>query len=58
MMVMKCQRLTADKTSEEIEIEVPVSIFNRMVVKNGDQRTENLGEKKTFSNKLKNIFVR
>ena len=31
MIVMKCQRLRPDKTFEEIEIELPVDIFNRVV---------------------------
>eukprot|EP00092_Neocalanus_flemingeri_P036946 GFUD01040221.1.p1 GENE.GFUD01040221.1~~GFUD01040221.1.p1 ORF type:complete len:169 (-),score=51.82 GFUD01040221.1:53-559(-) len=58
MMVMKCQRLTAEKTYEEIDIEVPVLIFNRMVKQNGTTNTGEEEMEKTFSKRIKDIFVR
>ena len=31
MVVVKCQRLREDRTSEEIEIEMPTAVFHRLV---------------------------
>ena len=59
MIVMKCQRLRADKTYEEIEIEVPVDIFNKMVThtnKSKDPPREN--NDLSMTRKLRNIFIR
>ena len=56
MIVMKCQRLRADKTFEEIEIELPVDIFNRVVQPNSKQNK--LDNNKTITQKIRNIFIR
>ena len=60
-IVMKCQRLKPDKTFEEIEIEVPVEIFNKMVTNNNKKESRNNGENNcelSLSRKLRNIFIR
>jgi len=59
MMIMKCQTLTADKTYEEIEIEVPVLIFNRISRHSGKEGNRKVTkEDNTFSKRIKNIFVK
>ena len=60
-IVMKCQRLKPDKTFEEIEIEVPVEIFNKMVTNNNKKESRSDGENNcelSLSRKLRNIFIR
>ena len=60
-IVMKCQRLKPDKTFEEIEIEVPVEIFNKMVTNNNKKESRSSGENNcelSLSRKLRNIFIR
>ena len=60
-IVMKCQRLKPDKTFEEIEIEVPVEIFNKMVTNNNKKVSRSSGENNcelSLSRKLRNIFIR
>ena len=56
MIVMKCQRLRPDKTFEEIEIELPVDIFNRVVQPN--TKHSKLDNNKTITQKIRNIFIR
>ena len=56
MIVMKCQRLRPDKTFEEIEIELPVDIFNRVVQPN--TKHNKLDNHKTITQKIRNIFIR
>ena len=56
MIVMKCQRLRPDKTFEEIEIELPVEIFNRVVQPNTKQNK--LDNNKSITQKIRNIFIR
>ena len=56
MIVMKCQRLRPDKTFEEIEIELPVDIFNRVV--RPHSKDNKLDNNKTITQKIRNIFIR
>ena len=56
MIVMKCQRLRPDKTFEEIEIELPVDIFNRVVQPN--TKHNKIDNNKTLTQKIRNIFIR
>ena len=61
LIVMKCQRLKPDKTFEEIEIELPVEIFNKMVTnnnKNKDPSRDETSEPMSLSRKIRNIFIR
>ena len=59
MIVMKCQRLRADKTYEEIEIEVPVDIFNKMVTHNNKSKDPPRDNNDlSMTRKLRNIFIR
>ena len=55
-IVMKCQRLRPDKTFEEIEIELPLDIFNRVVQTNSKHNIED--PNRTLTQKIKNIFKR
>ena len=61
LIVMKCQRLKPDKTFEEIEIELPVEIFNKMVTNNNKNKDPSRGEASepmSLSRKIRNIFIR
>lgn len=60
MITIKCQRLTADKTYEEVEIEVPAPVYENMQAY-GDHNSiqaRNNKEKKTLGNKLKSLFAK
>ena len=50
MIKIKCQRLAADKTYEEVEIEVPAPVFKNL---QGEE-----GGRKTFGMRIKSLFSR
>ena len=50
MITIKCQRLTADKTYEEVEIEVPAPVYKNL------QGAE--GERKGAWTRIKGLFSR
>eukprot|EP00090_Calanus_glacialis_P006791 TRINITY_DN15292_c0_g1_i1.p1 TRINITY_DN15292_c0_g1~~TRINITY_DN15292_c0_g1_i1.p1 ORF type:complete len:431 (-),score=45.09 TRINITY_DN15292_c0_g1_i1:295-1587(-) len=58
MITIKCQRLTADKTYEEVEIEVPAPIYETMqnYTDNGSVASRQLREKRGFGTKIKCLF--
>merc|ERR1719435_391494 len=58
MITIKCQRLTADKTYEEVEIEVPAPIYETMqnYTDNGSVSSRQLREKRGFGTKIKCLF--
>jgi hypothetical protein len=60
MITIKCQRLTADKTYEEIEVEVPAPIYDTIQLYNdtGSLTARNVKERKSLSSKLKNLFYK
>ena len=64
MITIKCQRLTADKTYEEIEVEVPAPIYETIQFYNADSPANGgaLGgrsakERRSFGHKLRNLFT-
>ena len=58
MITIKCQRLTADKTYEEVDIEVPAPIYETMqnYKDSGSVSSQQLSEKKGFGTKIKCLF--
>jgi len=58
MITIKCQRLTADKTYEEVEIEVPAPIYETMqnYTDNRSVSSRQLREKRGFGTKIKCLF--
>jgi len=58
MITIKCQRLTADKTYEEVEIEVPAPIYETMqnYTDNGSVSSRQFTEKRGFGSKIKCLF--
>jgi len=64
-VTIKCQRLTADKTYEEIEVEVPAPIYETIQLYNDTgslaargTSKEAAGRRKSIGSKLKNLFVK
>ena len=57
MIVMKCQRLRPDKTFEEIEIELPLDIFNRVVQTNSKHNKLD-DHNRTITQKIKDMFLK
>lgn len=58
-ITIKCQRLTADKTYEEIEVEVPVPIYETIQLYNDTGSLAARGkERRSIGSKLKNLFTR
>merc|ERR1712083_224695 len=58
MVTIKCQRLTADKTYEEVEIEVPESVYQTMQTKSDADSvaSKHQSEKRGFGTKIKCLF--
>ncbi len=59
-MTIKCQRLTAEKTYEEIEVEIPVPIYETIQLYNdtGSLAARGGKERRSLGHKLKNLFIR
>lgn len=58
MITIKCQRLTADKTYEEIEVEVPAPIYETIQLYNDTGNfTARCKERRSFGSKLKHLFT-
>jgi len=58
-MTIKCQRLTADRTYEEIEVEVPVPIYETIQLYNDTGScAARSKERRSLGSKLRNLFVR
>jgi len=62
MITIKCQRLTADKTYEEIEVEVPAPIYETIQFYNNDNSAggslaARSKERRSFGSKLRNLFT-
>ena len=60
MVTIKVERLTRDKQVEEVEIEIPVSVYNNMETSaNTDTDfVRNSGRRKSLACKLKNLILR
>eukprot|EP00096_Caligus_rogercresseyi_P012638 TRINITY_DN5359_c0_g1_i1.p1 TRINITY_DN5359_c0_g1~~TRINITY_DN5359_c0_g1_i1.p1 ORF type:complete len:362 (-),score=89.95 TRINITY_DN5359_c0_g1_i1:721-1806(-) len=57
VVTLKCQRMTADKTFEEVEIEVPAPIYETIQLYNENgSHTPRRSEKKSIGYKIKNLF--
>ena len=63
-VTIKCQRLTADKTYEEIEVEVPAPIYETIQLYNDKNSEAGFGslnarskERRSFGHKLRNFFT-
>lgn len=58
-VTIKCQRLTADKNYEEIEVEVPVPIYETIQMYNDTSslNARNKERRRSFGSKLKNLFI-
>ena len=58
-MTIKCQRLTQDRTYEEIEVEVPVPIYETIQLYNDTgSLAARSKERRSLGSKLKNLFTR
>ena len=66
MVTIRCERLTADKQYEQVEIEIPLSVYNNMQEeeKEGGPQGAGMGHlnrnsanRKSLVKKLKNLFV-
>ena len=58
MITIKCQRLTADRTYEEVEIEVPAPVYETMqnYTENGSNLSRQTREKRGIGTKIKCLF--
>jgi len=58
MVKIKVERLTKDKQVEEVEIEIPVSVYNNMQNNEESDFVRNSGRRKSLACKLKNLILR
>ena len=59
-MTIKCQRLTQNRTYEEIEVEVPIPIYETIQLYNdtGSLAARSKERSRSLGTKLKNLFTR
>ena len=58
LVKIKVERLTKDKQVEEVEIEIPVSVYNNMQNNEESDFVRNSGKRKSLACKLKNLILR
>ena len=58
LVKIKVERLTRDKQVEEVEIEIPVSVYNNMHSNEESDFVRNSGKRKSLACKLKNLILR
>jgi len=58
LVKIKVERLTRDKQVEEVEIEIPVSVYNNMQNNEESDFVRNSGRRKSLACKLKNLILR
>lgn len=56
LKMIKCQRMTGDKTCEEIEIAVPESVYDNL--EQDGEITRNTEERQSFGRKLRGFFLK
>ena len=59
-IVIKCQRLNSHKEVEEVDIEVPASVYNN-IQKQSDQESQlrrNAKERRSLGSKLKRLILK
>ena len=57
MVKIKVERLTRDKQVEEVEIEMPLNVYNN-IESNETEFVRNSGRRKSLACKLKNLILR
>jgi len=67
MIKIKVERLNKERQMEEVEIEIPASVYNNMQQVERDQRDQdsvrsefvrNCGKRNSLANKLKQLMIR
>ena len=59
MVTIKCQRLNSHKEVEEVEIEVPVVVYNNIESDDVDYNlVRNSKQRKSLGNKLKQLILK
>ena len=61
LITVKCQTLGPDRAVKEVDIQLPVDIFNRMLDQNGNTGviiSDPLKRDLSLSRKIRNIFIR
>ena len=58
LITVKCQTLGPGRAVEEVDIQLPVDIFNRMLDQNGNSDPLKQDRDLSLSRKIRNIFIR
>ena len=54
---IRCGRLNAERVYEEVEIEIPLSVYNNMQTESPAMSSRNSSERKSLANRLKSLFI-
>ena len=54
---IRCGRLNNEREYEEVEIEIPLSVYNNMQTESPAMSSRNSSERKSLANRLKSLFI-
>jgi GTPase SAR1 family protein len=54
---IRCGRLNSERVYEEVEIEIPLSVYNNMQTESPAMSSRNSAERKSLANRLKSLFI-
>jgi small GTP-binding protein len=54
---IRCGRLNTERVYEEVEIEIPLSVYNNMQTESPAMSSRNSSERKSLANRLKSLFI-
>jgi len=57
MVTIRCERLSSEREYEQVEIEIPLSVYNNMQTQSTPLSNRNSSNRKSLVNRLRNLFV-
>ena len=57
MVTIRCERLTSEREYEQVEIEIPLSVYNNMQTQSNPLADRNATNRKSLVNRIKNMFI-
>ena len=57
MVRIRCERLNREREFEQVEIEIPLSVYNNMQAQSDPLNNRNNNNRKSLVNRIKNMFL-
>ena len=57
MVTIRCERLTSEREYEQVEIEIPLSVYNNMQAQSNPLSNRNSAQRMSLVNRLRNLFI-